>query len=346
MSVKIGHAVHDENNKARGGEPGDQTGGEVLIGTWYDKPWTHVFRAKDPEVAEKIAVACEKGCRNNNIGYDQGDRLTLNREAKKVGYDLEKINTPCEADCSSFVAVCVNAAGVKVAETMYTGHEANLLKNTKQFDTFTTDDYIRKSDKLRRGDILLGKGHTAMVLSNGKNADVDPVDPDKDKKNPYAGTGIGTATAKQAMHIRQAATSKSDSLGTVKKGTQLEVLEVLSNEWYRVVWDKSVKWYGFTSNKGGEYYTYSGEKPEPAPDPTPEPAPTPTEQKYVLTGNYNMRRTPGSANKPRNDIITVVRKGATFIATGEEAVVNETVWLYGKCGAYKGYVSSKGLKKI
>ena len=34
MAVKIGNAVHDEHGKARGGQPGDQTGKEVQIQDW------------------------------------------------------------------------------------------------------------------------------------------------------------------------------------------------------------------------------------------------------------------------------------------------------------------------
>ena len=35
MSVKIGHASIDENNKASGGKSGDQTGKEICIRNWY-----------------------------------------------------------------------------------------------------------------------------------------------------------------------------------------------------------------------------------------------------------------------------------------------------------------------
>ena len=51
MSVKIGHASIDENNKARGGNAGDQTKKEVCTRTWYNKPWTSVIRPKDSSAA-------------------------------------------------------------------------------------------------------------------------------------------------------------------------------------------------------------------------------------------------------------------------------------------------------
>jgi hypothetical protein len=75
---------------------------------WYDQSWTNVLRPLDANLAENIARQCENACANNKIGYSQSERNTLLREAKKVGYDMSKITTPCNCDCSSFVsAICV-----------------------------------------------------------------------------------------------------------------------------------------------------------------------------------------------------------------------------------------------
>ena len=51
MSVKIGHASLDENNRISGGNAGDQTKKEVCIRTWYNKPWLSVIRPKDSSAA-------------------------------------------------------------------------------------------------------------------------------------------------------------------------------------------------------------------------------------------------------------------------------------------------------
>ena len=167
MSVKIGHASIDENNKARGGNAGDQTKKEVCIRTWYNKPWTSVIRPKDSSAAEKIATAMEQACANDNIGYDQNQRTTLYAQAKAVNWDLSKIAVACECDCSSLVAVCVNAAGIPVSKDIYTGNEQSALNATGKFDMYTDAQYINSDTNLKRGDILLGAGHTAIVLSNG-----------------------------------------------------------------------------------------------------------------------------------------------------------------------------------
>ena len=170
MSVKIGHASIDENNKAKGGNAGDQTKKEVCIRTWYNKPWTSVIRPKDSSVAEKIAIAMEQACANDKIGYDQNQRTTLYTQAKAVNWDLSKITTACECDCSSLVAVCVNAAGIPVSKDIYTGNELSSLKSTGKFDVYTISQYIGNDAYLKRGDILLGSGHTAIVLSDGTSS--------------------------------------------------------------------------------------------------------------------------------------------------------------------------------
>ena len=167
MSVTIGHASIDENNKAKGGNAGDQTKKEVCTRSWYSKPWTSVIRPKDSAKAEKIAKAMEQACANDKIGYDQNQRTTLYTQAKAVNWDLSKIATACECDCSSLVAVCVNAAGIVVSKDIYTGNEKTALANTGAFVVLTDSKYISKADNLKRGDILLGAGHTAIVLTDG-----------------------------------------------------------------------------------------------------------------------------------------------------------------------------------
>ena len=171
MAVKIGHASKDENGKFTGGDAGDQSGKEVCTRNWYDKPWTVVFRPKDAAVAEKIAKAMEQACANYKIGYDQGQRTTLYTKAKEAAWDLSKITEKCECDCSALVAVCVNAAGIAVSKNMYTGNQKSVLSATGAFEVLTYGKYTDSSNNLKRGDILLGVGHTAIVLSDGGSID-------------------------------------------------------------------------------------------------------------------------------------------------------------------------------
>ena len=170
MSVIIGHASIDERGKANSGAAGDQTGKEVYTRTWYSKPWHTVFRPKSPEIAEKIAKAMEQACANNNIGYDQYQRTTLFELAQDKNWDISKVAKKCETDCSALVSVCCNAAGIKVSKDMYTGNEKSVLTGTGKFTIYTASKYVNSSDYLLRGDVLLGTGHTAVVLSDGAKA--------------------------------------------------------------------------------------------------------------------------------------------------------------------------------
>lgn len=164
--VILGHAYCDENGGAKGGNAGNQSGKELRFQEWYNrtKGWTHVFRAKDPEVARKLAKSMFDAVNNHKIGYDQSQRTTLFDEAEKKGFDLVKVKKACETDCSALVSVCVNAAGIPVSKDMYTGNELSVLKKTKAFDIFTGKEYTTSPDKLEAGDILLGEGHTAIVV--------------------------------------------------------------------------------------------------------------------------------------------------------------------------------------
>ena len=170
MSIKIGHSSKDERGKASGGQSGDQTGKEVCTRSWYNGSWGFVARARDANIAEKMAAACEAGCANPNIGYDQSGRNTLRSEAKKVGYDLSKITAPCECDCSAFMGVCVEAAGVELpsGNGPTTRTLERVLQATGKFDILTDGKFLTSDKYLKRSDILCKAGsHTVMALENG-----------------------------------------------------------------------------------------------------------------------------------------------------------------------------------
>ena len=173
MAIRIGHASIDENGKATGGAAGEQNGKEVCIREWYNGGWEFLARPKNSSVAEQIALSCEAGCGNPNIGYDQNQRNTLNTQAKKVDYDLSKITVPCETDCSAFGSVCVLAAGVALdyaGNLPTTRTLRSKLTQTGEFEILTDSKYLTGTGHLRRGDILCKAGkHTVMVL-DGENS--------------------------------------------------------------------------------------------------------------------------------------------------------------------------------
>lgn len=178
MSVKIGHARIDENGRATSGKAGDQNGRELMIQNWYDGGWCFLARHKKPEAAECIANSCEAACANENIGYDQSGRNTLLIHAKAVYWDLTRVLSPCECDCSSLVTCCVMASGVQIwsgGNAPTTRTLRKVLQESGQFEILTDAEYLTDCTLLNRGDILCKPGsHTVIVLSDGTKPREEP----------------------------------------------------------------------------------------------------------------------------------------------------------------------------
>ena len=180
--VTIGHASISENRTINGAA-GDSTGKEVCKRSWYSKPWTYLLRPKTAAIANGMVKACMAGCDNDNIGYSQATRNTAHSEAKKVGYDLSRISTKCNTDCSAFMTLCAIAAGVTELEYSGNAPTTSTMKDafirTGKF-VLITDTAVLSSDKyLRKGDVLVKPGsHTVMVLTDGVLA-LNPVSTNK-----------------------------------------------------------------------------------------------------------------------------------------------------------------------
>ena len=257
MTVKIGHAHSDEHSKASGGAAGDQTGKEVVVQNWYKRSggWTIVFRPKVAAVAEKIAKAMEQACANDKIGYDQGQRTTLYTKAKEMGWDLSKITDNCECDCSSLVAVCINAAGISVNKNMYTGSQKTLLEATGKFKSLTDEKYLIKADYLKRGDILLGPGHTAIVLSDGMLTTnvTEKIATDSAKSFLKSLSGDYAVSATK-LNVRHGAGTLKKIITTIPKYTEVHCFgyytKILGTNWLYVQFVyQGISYIGFASAK-------------------------------------------------------------------------------------------------
>ena len=182
--MRIGHSSINELGKVSGGKAGDNNGREVCFSTYAKRNYSYVLRAKDKNIAEKIAKSCEDGCRNDHIGYSQPHRLTLRTQAKLVGMDLSRISKDCECDCSSFVAVCCECAGIPVpypnGNSITTSNMKIHLMNTGYFDLLTDEKYLNSEKFLQRGDILVVvSSHTVIALENGIMADISKIETPK-----------------------------------------------------------------------------------------------------------------------------------------------------------------------
>lgn len=164
MATIIGSARIDEKGKILGGKAGDQKqtsnpdySGEVSFQKFYvaTKGW-FILRAKDADIAVKIADAMTRACNNKNIGYNQAKRLDILKATTST-------KEPTSCDCSSLVRQCVKEASGKDAGNFTTANECGALMATGLFDK---SEY-RQGMSLYTGDILVTKtkGHTVIVTS-------------------------------------------------------------------------------------------------------------------------------------------------------------------------------------
>ncbi len=169
MSVRIGHASISEQGTVNGTK-GDQTGKEVCIRTWYSKPWDYVAVHPDAAVREKHAKAVEDACANENIGYGQGDRNTLNTLAKTVNYVLAKVGK-CNCDCSSLQNVAAVASGAPGVTYGSNGWTTATMKTALQklgYKIITDATYLKTEAYCVRGAIYVkASSHTVCGLDNG-----------------------------------------------------------------------------------------------------------------------------------------------------------------------------------
>jgi len=178
--VRIGHASIGENG-AKNNAAGDQTGREVCIRSYYKKNWHTLLRAKDINVASRMANNCEILCENDLVGYDQNQRNSLRTELQKVRFISQDLITLCETDCSAFMSVVAECAGVAMYGQYVNGNApttSNMVQRfyaTGMFDVLTDKVYMNSEKRLKRGDILVCNGHTVMILDDGTLQEDRPV---------------------------------------------------------------------------------------------------------------------------------------------------------------------------
>ena len=163
----ISNSGSDENGGIKGGKAGDQNGKEWRLRSWYDRPWTCVLRWPNMDVGTLIAQLGIDAALNDNVGYDQGQRYTYQKELAKVGYFPAKIKTPCEDDCTAGVNANVHAAGnlldipalKNIPETGIRSGNMRKYYKAAGFKVLTDSKYLTSGKYLLPGDILLYDGH-------------------------------------------------------------------------------------------------------------------------------------------------------------------------------------------
>lgn len=357
----ISNSGSDERKKYTGGQAGDQTKKEWELKAWYNRPWTHVFRyEKDPRVGLQLAeVACAAPL-NDNIGYDQYQRTTYWAQLKTVGYDPSKITVKCEEDCSAGAAANVKATGYllgikalqDVSSSMTSRNTVAQLKKAG-FTVLTESKYTSSPKYLQPGDVLLYENHhVAINVTKGSKAGNFEVVTTPPANIPIPEFKIiGTATAKKSMTIRAEADANSKALGYISIGKTLEVIEILDNGWYKVIYNNSDSGFAYTSNRNNQYYDYkklvvteTPVKPNVATG-IPQLKDNKLAGTYIAQGKVNVRNNAGTFNT----IMTTLPTNHEVTCEGEYSIYNNIKWLYVtfayKGKTWKGFMSSMYLEK-
>ena len=276
MAVLIGHASISEKGTINGAK-GDQTGREVCTRAWYSKPWDFMAIHPDEKVREKHARAVESACANDNIGYGQGDRNTANTEAKKAGYDISKIKTKCNTDCSALQNLAAVAAGTPGVAYGSNGWTTSTMRDAlKEVGYKIIEDkaYLKSADYCVRGAIYVKSGsHTVCGLTNGGKAK-ETLEKAGIAKN---GTPAGSAhmqlnyrpgevygVAVDGLRIRTKTEYQSPEilpigniLGTIAKGTKVRngaTARVKNAIWMYIGLDKKGREQWICADTGGKAY--------------------------------------------------------------------------------------------
>lgn len=252
MSIIIGSARIDERGSASGGAAGDQKqtskpdySGEVSLQSFYvvSKGW-YILRPKNAAHAAKIAERMLTACNNINIGYDQGNRLSVIKNG---------INTTVktEADCSSLVRACVKEATGKDPGNFTTANEVATLEATGLFETHKK---YTAGTNLMTGDVLVTrtKGHTVIVVNGNDRPDTSQTG---------GSVKIAAAKSKSASFNKAYKTTTELNLRNAPGTTDTVVLVAMPSGssfrcygYYTKV--NGTNWlYGIYTDKNGKQYT-------------------------------------------------------------------------------------------
>jgi uncharacterized protein YraI len=193
----------------------------------------------------------ENICNNDNIQYNK-TVFDLYTEAKKHKWDITKIENKCGTNATMAILVIIRALGEVL------GNEKNIAFNNLEyllpqvgFQTFKFED----KEKLQRGDIILSSSHVAVVLSDGEKVDKRSAAKallDKYSVNQsHFGKEIGVANTRTSMSVYSGPGIHFIEYKVVPKNTELAILEVLPEGWFKIVYPYVQAGYGYVQDASG-----------------------------------------------------------------------------------------------
>lgn len=252
MSVLIGHVAIDKNGIPTGGSSGALKTDSIFIRPFYNKQWKIVWSPTGQKRAEIVASTMEKLCNNQNIAYGTDNLMDFYNEAQAHKWDVSKIEKQCQTNSPMALMVIIRALGEVLgnAETInFDNMEYVLTRAGFQRGKFADKEH------LKRGDILLSDTHMAVVLSDGDAIDrrtPEQMVLDKVAANQSSvGKEIGTATTRTSISVYSGPGIHFIEYKVIPKFTELAILEVLPEGWFKIVHPYVQAGYGYVQDLSG-----------------------------------------------------------------------------------------------
>lgn len=146
------------------------------------------------------------------------------------------------------------------------------------------------------------------------------------ENNEFVDKGIGFAIARRDMNVRAGADISDKIVGFLPRQKKVEVLEILPNGWYKIVWSKIACGYAYVSNVSNRYFSYKSNLEKAIPKTT-----------YIisLTNDAEVKTNPNE----NEETVMVLNKNSVYTIVEEQGE-------WGKLKNDKGWIHLSNVKRL
>lgn len=153
MSIMIGSARTSHANQDA----------QVSMQNYYNPKQGYWYAYKPKKNSFRLSRAMFEACENNNIGYSQPQRYTLESAWQNKIQSIKFIKDKVTCDCSSLVHLCIRQAfGVNLQGVFTTYYMDKILTESGLFEPKIK---VNSERQLSDGMILLSNNHTVIVIN-------------------------------------------------------------------------------------------------------------------------------------------------------------------------------------
>lgn len=246
----IVHASLNEKGGIYGGQSGDQTGKEICVRSYYDRPWDLVLRYPDPVLADEYTKKAEEIAADPSHGYDQ---------LKRWGPDF---------DCSSLVCYVVESVGIPVRSAGKSTYTGNMKVGFTKcgfviVDTNAPVEPVKPPSTSDNKIHVVTKGETLSAISKRYGVSIDELmNANKFIRNPnkiYIGDKLTIPTKTEQVYHGEVKTNGGVLNIRAGKGTNYKIIGTLPNGSGVTLSNVSGEWFKLADRDGyvcGRYIVF------------------------------------------------------------------------------------------